>query len=198
MIYLLKKYYPVRNVIFIFGEGMLIFFTIQLVYLLFSGWGIYKIDIYRDAIRAFAVTVAFQVCLYLFDLYNLSKINADIGDWFIGIIQSFGVGCIILAVIYYLFPSLVISTSIFWTSYVIICLCIVLWRLLYYNILKNRLFSIPVVVIGTGRLAVDIAKEVEGRSDSGFRIAAFFGCDNPEYNPNKAKVFFDFSTLCVF
>ena len=121
MLNLLKKYYPVRNVLFVLGEGLLIFLTINLVYVLFSGWGIYCIDCFPDAVRALIVTVVFQICLYFFDLYDLSVINTEFADWFSRIIQAFGIGCIILAGIYYLLPQLVISTRIFWTSY-FICL----------------------------------------------------------------------------
>ncbi len=191
MLNLLKKYYPVRNVLFVLGEGLLIFLTINLVYLLFSGWGIYCIDSFPDAVRALIVTVVFQICLYFFDLYDLSVINTELIDWLSQIIQAFGIGCIILAVIYYLVPQLVISTRIFWTSYFIICLAIILWRLLYFRILNERLFSLPVVVVGTGNLAVDIAREIEEKKDSGYKISAFVGSAVPEYNPNNAPLFSD-------
>jgi len=199
MLYLLKKYYPVRNVLFVLGEGLLIFLSINLVYILFSGgWEIYRIDCCIDAVRALLVTIVFQVCLYFFDLYDLSVINTSIADWFSRIIQAFGIGCMILALFYYLVPNVVISTSIFWTSYIVICLAIVLWRLLYFRILNERLFSVPVVVIGTGELAMDIAREIEGKKDSGYRISAFVGTLPPLYNPNNAPLLSDSSALLEY
>lgn len=195
MLNLLKKYYPVRNVLFFLGEGLLIFLTINLAYLFFSGLAIYQIDFVHDAVRAAVVTVVFQVCLYFFDLYDLSVITTGLLDWLARIIQAFGFGCIILAVIYYLLPQMVITTKIFWTSYIIICLAIVLWRLLYFRILNARLFSLPIVLVGTGNLAMDIAREIEEKKDSGYRISAFIGTETPAYNPNQAPVFADSSNL---
>ncbi len=195
MLNLLKKYYPVRNVLFFVGEGLLIFLTINLAYLLFSGPAIYRIDFMDDAVRAAVVTVVFQVCLYFFDLYDLSVITTDFIDWLARIIQAFGFGCIILAVIYYLLPQMVISTKIFWSSYIVICLAIVLWRILYFKILNARLFSQPIVLIGTGNLAMDIAREIEEKKDSGYKISAFVGARPPSYNPNNAPVFADASNL---
>ena len=195
MLNLLKKYYPVRNVLFVLGEGLLIFLTINLVYVLFTGWGIYRIDCFPDAVRALIVTVVFQVCLYFFDLYDLSVINTELADWFSRIMQAFGIGCIILAGIYYFMPQVVISTRIFWTSYFIICCAIILWRLLYFRILNERLFSQPVLIIGTGTLAADIAREIEDKKDSGYRIAAFVGQTEPEHNPNNAPLLADSSSL---
>jgi sugar transferase (PEP-CTERM system associated) len=191
MFNLLRKYYPVRNVLFVLGEGVLIFLTINLVYVLFSGWGIYCIDCFPDAVRALIVTVVFQLCLYFFDLYDLSVINTQVTDCLSRIVQAFGVGCIILAGIYYLLPQVVISTRIFWTSYFIICLAIVVWRLLYFRILNDRLFSLPVLVLGTGNLATDIAREIEEKKDSGYKISAFVGTTQPSYNPNNAPVIND-------
>jgi sugar transferase (PEP-CTERM system associated) len=195
MLYLLKKYYPVRKVLFVLGEGLLIFLSINLVYILFSGWEIYRIDCCIDAIRALLVTVIFQVCLYFFDLYDLSVINTSFADWFSRIVQAFGIGCIVLAIFYYLIPDVVISTYIFWTSYILICLAIVLWRLLYFRILNRRLFSVPVVILGTGELAMDIAREIEGKKDSGYMVSAFVGTLPPTYNPNNAPVLSDSSEL---
>ena len=195
MLYLLKKYYPVRKVLFVLGEGLLIFLSINLVYILFSGWEIYRIDCCIDAIRALLVTVIFQVCLYFFDLYDLSVINTSFADWFSRIVQAFGIGCIVLAIFYYLVPDVVISTYIFWASYILICLAIVFWRLLYFRILNKRLFSVPVVVLGTGELAMDIAREIEGKKDSGYMVSAFVGTSPPQYNPNNAPLLSDASEL---
>ena len=195
MLNLLKKYYPVRNVLFFVGEGLLIFLTINLAYLFFSGLAIYQIDFLHDAVRAAVVTVVFQVSLYFFDLYDLSVITTDLIDWLARIIQAFGFGCIILAVIYYLSPQMVISTKIFWTSYIVICLAIVTWRLFYFRILNARLFSQPIVLVGTGNMAMDIAREIEEKKDSGYKISAFVGTEQPPYNPNKAPLLADSSQL---
>ncbi len=187
MPYIMKKYYPVRNILFFFGEGLLIYLTINLVYIAFSGWEIYRIDFIQDNIRAMIVTLVFQGTLYFFDLYDLSRITAPI-DTATRIVQAFGAGCIVLAILYYTFPPLVISTRIFWICYVVICIVLMIWRTLYYLILEKRLFAQPVLIIGTKKISAAITAVIEDFQDSGYRIAAFIGDTPPRYNPNDIQL----------
>lgn len=187
MPYILNKYYPVRNIIFFLGEGLLIFLTINVVYLAFTGWQLFLDQLFLDALRALVVTIIFQLSLYFFDLYDLSWVTTPL-DTFIRMVQAFGVGCVVLAGIYYTYPPMVISTAVFWTSYWVICGILLGWRLLYYMILKKRLFSRPIIMIGTGKIASEIAREIEGRADSGYKIASFIGNSLPHYNPNQISV----------
>jgi sugar transferase (PEP-CTERM system associated) len=52
-----------------------------------------------------------------------------------------------------------------------------------------------VVVLGTGELAMDIAREIEGKKDSGYMVSAFVGTSPPQYNPNNAPLLSDASEL---
>jgi len=187
MPYILKKYYPVRNILFFLGEGLLIFLTIMLVYLAFSGWKIFCIDFMIDALRAGVVTIVFQLTLYFFDLYDLSRLSVA-SETAIRIVQSFGIGCILLAGLYYSFPPLVISTKIFWIGYLVICLVLVSWRVLYYAVLEKRLFAQPILLLGTGKIADKISREIEDKKDAGYKIAAFVGEEQPQYNPHNAPL----------
>lgn len=183
-----NRYYSARNLSFFVGEGCLMFLSIMLVNWLFKGSVIFSIDLFDCGRQALVVTVVFQLCLYFFNLYDL---NSDISmpETVTRITQAFGFGCIVLAILYYLIPDLLISSRVFWTGYLVICLFIFLWRSFYYFVLRKRLFVQAVIVVGTGKLACDIAKEVEGRRDSVYKILAFVGDDDPEYNPNKAPVY---------
>jgi len=187
MPYILKKYYPVRNILFFFGEGLLIFLTIMLVYLGFSGWKIFCIDFMVNALRAGVVTMVFQLTLYFFDLYDLSHLSIA-SETGVRIVQAFGVGCILLAGIYYSFPPLVISTKIFWLGYLVICLVLMSWRMLYYSVLEKRLFSQPILLLGTGKIADKISREIEDKKDAGYKISAFVGDKQPQHNPHNAPL----------
>ncbi|MEN8141422.1 MAG: TIGR03013 family XrtA/PEP-CTERM system glycosyltransferase [Thermodesulfobacteriota bacterium] len=194
-LYILKKYYPVRNVLFCFGEGALIFLAINLAYLAMSSWPIYRIDAAANGSRALAVTAVFQLSLYFFDLYNLDNIGTRSAECLPRITRAFGSGCIVLGGIYYLVPEMVISTTVFWASYLAICLFIIGWRLLYGTILQRRLFALPVVILGTGKLAAEIVSEIEGKHHSGYKVAAFVGQEPPIDNPHKAPLFTDHDQL---
>jgi sugar transferase (PEP-CTERM system associated) len=102
--------------------------------------------------------------------------------------QAFGVGCIILGGVYYSVPFMIISNRIFWLGYLVICLLISLWRGAYYLVLRKRLFVQNILLVGTGTLASDIARLIEGVQDSVYRVTGFVGDKEPEYNPHGVPV----------
>jgi sugar transferase (PEP-CTERM system associated) len=171
---LFNKYYPVRKIFFFLGEGVLIFASVLGILIFFSSWKIFLIVPSEYTIRSLAVTVVFQLSLYFFDLYDLRKPGTTT-DTFIRMMQAFGVGCIILALLYTLFPSIIISTSIFWSSYFIICISLLSWRSLYYLVLEKKLFAREIVLVGTGEMAERIVSEIVNNRESGFAISALVG-----------------------
>ncbi len=187
MPYIFNKYYPARNIMFFVGEGFLIFLSMISVYWLFKGTGLFMIDLGLYTAQAMIVTLIFQLCLYFFDLYDLSK-HQSLPDTATRITQAFGVGCILLAWVYYIAPPVIISTRIFWSGYLITSVILLLYRFMYYRVLRKKMFVQDIVVIGDGRLANEISMEIEGRQDSVYRIRAFIGSKELPYNPNKAPV----------
>jgi len=188
MPYILKKYYPVRNLLFVLGEGTLIFLAIKLVYFFNYGSSTLHELFLLTSIKAFLVTLVFQLSLYFFDLYNLTQIRSFM-DTATRVLQAFGYGCIMLAGVYYFFPKIGISTSVFFESYLAFFLAILCWRILYYLILKQRLFAVPIIIIGTGKMATSITRQIEDDQNSGYKIAAFIGDIKPSYNPQNSPLF---------
>ncbi len=180
MPYLFKKYYPVRNIFFVIGEGILIFIVINGVFAILPGYE-GESTLQLHAARALLVTVIFQICLYYFDMYDFST-TGSFSDSATRITQAFGSGCILLAGAYYLFPSTTISFGTFLISYVAICICIALWRFFYSQILEKRMFTTPILLIGTGNIAQAIIMEIMPRMDSGYDIPAFVGKKSPDFS----------------
>lgn len=102
--------------------------------------------------------------------------------------QAFGLGCIILGLIYYTIPLLTTSIRIFWPGYFATCGIVMLWRWAYYSILKKRMFVQNILVLGSGPFASDIAKEIEGTHDSGHKIISFIGDTEVAFNPHNVPV----------
>ena len=160
----------------------------MLVNFFFMGSNIFLIDFFDCVRQALTVTIDFQLCLYFFDLYDLGN-DISLFDTFTRIVQAFGVGCMSLAIIYFFVKDLMIPISTFWVGFLVICLSVYSLRAIYFRILRKRMFSQIIVVLGTGKLATDISREIEGRHDSGYKILGFVGNENPAYNPNNAPVF---------
>lgn len=173
MPYLLKKHYPARHLVFFFGEGLLIFLAIGSTYLSFES-GQWPAEMELLIGKAVVVTLIFQFCLYLFDLYDLSLPPA-FADTFTRVLQAFGFGCMILAFVYFVFPVVMISTRVFWLGCLVIGGTIGLWRFFYALVLDRQLFTQPVVLLGSGTIAESIAVEIGRKKDSGYRVVAQVG-----------------------
>ncbi len=194
MPYFLKEYYPVRKVLFSLGEGFLIFTTILLVYLFFSGIKIFSLELIPNTIRALSVTTIFLLYLYFFDLYNLKRPDSILETIF-RLVQAFSVGCIALAGLYYSFPVLVISTKVFWVCYAIICLILTAWRTLYFIILERDFFSHRIAIIGGGETAKNITNELLNNLDAGYTLTALVDYTNRLEPLDNIKVFPNLSAL---
>ena len=182
-----KKQFSLRNTIFLCGESWLIFLSILAAYWVMLGTQLFVFDLTVNCLHALVVTAVFQLCLYFFDLYDL-KTDSNLPGLFTRITQAFGVGCIVLGLLYYLAPKITIKGLVFWFGYAVICATVFLWRFLYYIVLRRRLFAHKVLVIGVGGLASEIAREIEGRLDSVYSVYAFVGDGQPACNPSLAPV----------
>jgi sugar transferase (PEP-CTERM system associated) len=119
-----------------------------------------------------------QLSLYYFDLYDLKVFRSNI-ELGIRLLQSLGVSSILLAALYYLFPFLIIGRGIFLISLGFVGAVIVAWRVIYNHILKTRHLDQKIMIIGSGSLAKNIAKEIVERVDTGFKVIGFI-TENPE------------------
>ena len=181
MPYIFNKYYPSRNIFFVIGEGILIFICIISVLLFIGRISSEIANIPIILLKAILVTFIFQLCLYYFDMYDFRSIGS-FSENATRISQAFGFGCILLAGAYYFFPSTTISFQTFLISYALICICLGLWRFYYSQILAKRMFTRPVLIIGTGNIAQAITLQIMSRIDSGYNISAFVGPLSPNFS----------------
>jgi len=188
MPYILKRYYPARNIFFALGEGTIIFLALNAVFLLMEGKPAYMEDFLLYWSRAFIVTFIYQLCLYYFDLYDHRR-PSQFMDTASRITMVFGFGCILLAVLYYFLPRIMISTKIFWVAYMVICASIALWRGIYSMLLERRMFAQQIVILGTGELSSNISSEINSRRDSGYKIVAYVAVGGiPEDSPTTVPI----------
>ena len=173
MLRIFNQYVPTRKMAFFFSESAFIMGMVVLgAYLRFrgdlNGLEAYEGFFYKAVLIVFIV----QLCLYYFDLYDLKYFTSKL-ELAIRLLQSLGVSSVLLALLYYLFPDLIIGRGIFAISLVFMALVIIGWRLLYNYLLKARGFDERVVILGTGPLAKNLAKEMIERKDTGFKIVGF-------------------------
>lgn len=170
MLRLFKQYYPIRNALFVLGEGIFIFLAVFIAcWLLLGGQTIlFQIDV---ILKALLITITCQACLYYNDLYDL-KVTDTLTELGIRLLQALGAAAILLAIIYFIFPDFIISEGIFIISIAFIIVLIVSWRIGYNRILSLGLFNQKIIILGSSDTAIEISKEIQEKKDSGYEIAS--------------------------
>jgi sugar transferase (PEP-CTERM system associated) len=179
IIRIFDQYIPVRKIAFFFLESVFIGGMVILgAYLRFLGDPASFHHYEYLILKALLIVACVQLSLYYFDLYDLKafRSNMELG---IRLLQSLGVSSILLAFLYYLFPLLIIGRGIFLISLGFMGVVIVSWRIFYNHILKTRQLDQRIMIIGSGPLAQNIAKEIIEGMDTGFKIIGFI-TEDPE------------------
>ena len=170
MLRLFKQYYPIRNALFVLGEGFIIFFSVFIARWIIVGQQEPYVGI-STVMKIFLITLSCQLCLYYNDLYDL-KITDTITELGIRLLQSLGAAAIILAIVYFLFPTAIIKEGIFVVSVALVILFIISWRVAYTQVLNSGIFDQQVIILGSSDTAKEIVKEIQERKDSGYRVTA--------------------------
>ena len=168
MLQIFKKYYPLRNIFFVFGEGIFIYASVLVASVIILDQELFVPD-RRLLMKVFLITFVCQSCLYYNDLYDL-KITDSFKELGIRLFQALGFAAIFLGFFYILFPNAIIGTGIFFISICFVILLIVSWRLGYSLILNRGLFNQKIILLGSGELVKNIKEEISERKDCGYTL----------------------------
>jgi sugar transferase (PEP-CTERM system associated) len=118
-----------------------------------------------------------QLCLYFADLYDL-RVVADRRDLIVRVLQSLSATSILLAVLYFWFPTLIIGRGVFLVAAFLVITVVVGWRLLFEWMARKVGNSEKLLLIGTTPAAVALARELfERRIELGVEIVGFVDAD---------------------
>lgn len=178
-------YYPIRNIAFFTIEAVLIFFSI----LIASVLKIHILDglpfFWGETLPKIAlVTLVCLLSLYYHDLYNFEQIS-DSNLLIIRLLQTLGVACIALALIYIIFPTLVIAERVSMLALILIIALLISWRLLYNWALKEKRLTEKVLMLGGTAFANTIVDEIDRRQDTGFQVVGVLSDTNTSIPPNN-------------
>jgi len=169
MLRIFKQYYPIRNIFFFIGEGIVIFTAVLVACWLLLNVGLYGIDRWL-CLKILLISLVCQTCLYYNDLYDL-KVTDTFYELGIRLLQALGTAAIILAGIYLAFPRTIVGSGIFAVSILFVIVLIVSWRFFYALILSHGMFNQKIILLGSDRLAQNILDEINKRKDSGYTVA---------------------------
>jgi len=170
MLSLLRQYFPVRNMLFFFLEGCVIFSCFLLSTSLLTFSSSYWFDLML-VLRILLITTILQTCLYYNDLYDFDIVS-QIPEIIIRLLQSLGVASIFLAGVYFLFPLVILDQKIYMLSIFILIFFIIFWRVGYLHILNKGMFNQHIIILGSSKLAKDIYEKITSTIDCGYTVCA--------------------------
>jgi sugar transferase (PEP-CTERM system associated) len=127
---------------------------------------------WKAAFAGFFCMAAF----YLFDLYDFVVMH-DRRELVLRLVQALGLAWIGLALSFYAFPGLMLGRTISLIALPLALGLMVGWRVSIHWFLGHPDIGEKILIVGSGNLAVEVAREVLNRPDAGYRIVGFVGTD---------------------
>jgi len=167
-----------RTILLLIAEAVLVYGAIiAAVYLRVGASDRYhelveKHGYWKAAVACFFCLAAF----YLFDLYDFLVMH-DRRELVLRLIQALGLAWIALAFSFYTYPALNLGRGISLIALPLALGLMVAWRVSIHWVLGHPDFGERILIVGSGNLAVELAREVLNRPDAGYRIIGFVGND---------------------
>ena len=127
-------------------------------------------------LKAALATLFCLAAFYLFDLYDFVVMH-DRHELVLRLIQALGFAWVALAFAFYAFPQLMLGRGISLIALALALSLMVGWRISIHWLLGHPDFGEKILIVGSGSLAVEVAREMLERPDAGYRIAGFVGTD---------------------
>lgn len=168
-----------RTVLLLLAEAALVYGSIiGAVYVRVGVLGapyelIEKNGYWKAGLAAFFCLAAF----YLFDLYDFIVMH-DRRELVLRLVQALGLAWIALAIAFYAYPSVMLGRSISLIALPLALGLMVGWRVSIHWFLGHPDIGERILIVGSGKLAVEVAREVLYRPDAGYRIIGFVGTDS--------------------
>jgi sugar transferase (PEP-CTERM system associated) len=167
-----------RMALLLFAEALLLFGgLIVAVYVRLGAVDAEDALIERNGFyKAALATVFCLASFYLFDLYDF-VVMFDRRELVLRLLQALGLAWVALALIFYAMPRVMIGRGVSLISLPLALLLMVGWRLAIHWVLGHPELGERILIVGSGPIAIEIARETLGRPDAGFRVVGFVDSD---------------------
>lgn len=122
---------------------------------------------------------AMSFCLasfYLFDLYDFVVMH-NRPELVLRLMQALGLAWIALALSFYAYPELMIGRGVTLIALPLAIALMIGWRISIHWFLGHPDFGERILIVGSGSVAVEVARQVLDRPDAGYRIVGFLGTE---------------------
>ena len=124
------------------------------------------------AVQVAIFVIIFQICFYYSDLYNLHTMRTRY-EQLLRLGQSLGAGCLVLGIVYYIFPNLLIGRGVFFISTALAATFVMVSRVALDRAWQFAAPKQNILILGTHELAVTVARELARRDDLNLQLVGF-------------------------
>jgi sugar transferase (PEP-CTERM system associated) len=183
LIRLFNVYYPVRTLVLLIGEALIVWTSFLLGVVLVRQQDTYIALVYEHGLfKIFAVTALVLLCSHWFDLYDTALLNTKVELYFRSLMVP-GVLAFVLAGIDFVRPSYLLGAGPsevgrFGPSevgLVILTVALIGWRLGFTWLVQLPILVERVYVLGTGERAQRLVQGLRQNPDIGVEIASWTG-----------------------
>ena len=126
--------------------------------------------------KSFLIALVFQLFLHLRDVYDLRK-TLSMPEYFLKLGEALLFSSGVLWILYYIFPALLVGRGVYIISLVLISAFLLVWHALVRLYIRRRAPNTRLLVLGTGRLARDLVRQIIRRPELGMQVQGFVGDD---------------------
>lgn len=121
------------------------------------------------------IVLASFMCLlifYFYDLYDYT-VMSNRRELMLRLVQALGIAWALLALMFYFAPPLLIGRGVSVISVPLVLVLLLGWRICIHLLTGHPDIGEKILVVGTGKTAMDTAEAVWQRRDAGYRIVGF-------------------------
>lgn len=175
MIRLFNVYFPIRTLILLLGEALIIWTSFLLAAVVELREDSYLVLNYEGGyIKLFVVTGVVLLCSHWFDLYDTARLNTK-GELYFRLLMVPGLLAFVMAGISYVRPDFLIGGGSSALGLLILTFALVGWRLGYGWLVQLPILVERVYILGTGERAQRLVQGLRQNPEIGVEIASWTG-----------------------
>ena len=176
MIRLFNQYFPVRKILFFAGECIFVVLAVILSLMFHGEFTDYALHPLFLLLKITVILTVYQVSLFLSDFYS-SGTSWTYRKLTNRLITSLIIAFFIIVVLYALTSETLFTTKLLTTMLVFTLFFLLPWRFSYSWFINLPNYKQKVLILGSGKLARDIAREIIKEKELSLNVVGFISND---------------------
>jgi sugar transferase (PEP-CTERM system associated) len=175
VIRLFNVYYPIRTLVLLAGEALLVWSSFLIATIWQHPENSYIVLNYEGGyLKIVAATTAVLVFSHLFDLYEPAQWNAK-GELYFRLLLVPGILALTIAVLAYIFPRVLLGNNSVVLGLLLVTVALFSWRMMYAWLVQKPILRERVYVLGMGERAQRLVNGLRSRSELGVEVVGWSG-----------------------